>query len=144
VEIPFLAMHGYRLTPGDDRGQLVVEASSYSVDGMGSLVFFGGAEPVEHFVAGDWLMIDEIGSQLCEEWPPSNLELLVNEVATALAVGFGHYVHRFRDVEPFEDWRCNEVESLTQALVGCVGLTTDDSDEYRKVRSLVTAHFHMG
>lgn len=134
-------MHGYRVTSHTDVRE--IEASSHVVGDDGALTLYGGDEVVERWGPNDWLLIDELGVQLTDEWPPTRLDLLVDEVASLLAVRFGHYVWEVRDVEQFADWRCNDMDSLTGALLERVGLTSDSAREHAAVRESIVRHFHL-
>jgi hypothetical protein len=134
-------MHGYRVTL-QNHEVVVIEATSYIVGDDGALEVVGGDERLDRWRPGEWLMIDELGTRLTDQWP-SQLDALINEAATVLAVRDGHYVHGLRDTSAFDDWRCSELESLTQAILGRLGLTGDTSQEHTTVRELISRHFHV-
>lgn len=134
-------MHGYRVTLHVDVRE--VEATSHVVGDDGGLTLYGGDGPVERWDASEWLMIDEFGIRLADEWPPGRLDCLVNEVATLFARHFGHYVWGLRDVDQFADWPCNDLDSLTAAMLERVGLTIDSAREHTAVRDLIIRHFHV-
>jgi hypothetical protein len=134
-------MHGYRVTLHSDVRE--VEATCHVVDDDGGLTLYGGDEPVERWDASEWLMIDEFGVRLSDEWPPDRFDYLVDEVATLLARHFGHYVWGLRDADQFVNWRCNDLESLTATMLERVGLTSDSAREHDAVRDLIVRHFHV-
>jgi hypothetical protein len=135
-------MHGYRVTLRHAEVK-EVEASSYVVNDDGVLTLLGGNEPIERREADDWLMIDEFGARLTERWPPPRLEYLVDEVVTVLGVHYGHYVHGLRDAHGFDDWRCNDLDSLTSAILEAVGLSDQSNTEHATVRESIRRHFHL-
>jgi hypothetical protein len=132
-------MHGYRVTL-QDADVRVVEANRYVVAEDGTLAVIGGDETVERWDAREWLMIHEFGTRLSADWPPPRLDDLVNEVAFLLA---GHYVHRLRDADTFEDWRCNDLDSLPSAMLERIGFAGEDTAEHRSVGELVARHFRV-
>jgi hypothetical protein len=135
-------MHGYRVTL--QHGDLhTVEATGYVVGDDGTITFLGGDDPVERWGPGEWLLVDEFGTRLAERWPPRHLDGLVNEAATLLSVHYGHYVHHLRDLTSFAAWRCNDLDTMTAAILEQVGLTATTTDEYDSLRDLVARHFHL-
>lgn len=134
-------MHGYRVTLRDEVRD--VEASRYAVGDDGALTLYGGDETVERWGPGEWVMVDEFGTRLTDQWPPARVDYLVNEVETLLGVRFGHYVHGLRDVNQFADWRCNDLDSFTGAMLDRVGLTSDSAREDAAVREMIVRHFHV-
>jgi hypothetical protein len=135
-------MHGYRVTVGH-AAMKDVEASRYVVADDGALTLYGADEPVARWGPGEWLMIDEFGTRVSEQWPPSRLRYLVDEVATVLAVRYGHYVAGLRGADAFEDWRCNDVDSLTSAILEQVGLTAESTAEQAAVREAIGRQFNI-
>src|SRR5262245_31703947 len=90
------SMLGFRITKIDGTTS-TIESDGYTVEDSGDLVISGGASELLRCRAGEWVLVDALGSRLAPEWPPDDLDLLVLSVAEVLAVRYGHYVHELRD-----------------------------------------------
>lgn len=101
----------------------------------------GGDEHLGSWGPGEWLIIDELGTQLTDQWPPQ-IETLLNEAGTLLAVRFGHYVRGLSDASVFLDWRCNDLDTLTEAVLDKVGISGRKREEHT-VRELISLHFRL-
>jgi hypothetical protein len=112
-------MIGFRVTMSDGSTRLI-EADAHWVDESGDLIISGGGAEVLECHAGEWVMVDVLGTQLVEHWPPDDLHYLVASVAEERAVRFGHYVHQPQELQRFEDWRMNDLDSLSAQLLATV------------------------
>lgn len=138
-------MIGFQVTMCDG-SSMSVEADDYVVDDTGDLVVTGGGLPVLRCEAGDWVMIDVLGTRLAQRWPPENLGYTVAAVADVLIVSFGHYVHELRQINRFEDWRMNDLDALCRELLAAVGIDDDSTNQRREitaVRELVARDFGL-
>lgn len=138
-------MIGFRVTMSDGSTR-ILEADAYAVDASGDLLVSGGGTDVLECRAGDWVMVDALGARLAREWPPDDLDCLVDSVAEELAVRFGHYVYQLRERHRFGDWRMNDLDALSEQLLAAVGIDAVGSSqlaEVEMVRGLVTRHFGL-
>ena len=138
-------MIGFRVTMSDG-SSTSVEADDYAVDDAGDLLITGGGNAVLECRAGDWVIIDALGTRLAPQWPPEDLEYTVTAVAELLGIRFGHYVHELREIDRFQDWRMNDLDTLCRALLACVGVddkSKSDRAEVTAVRKLVRRDFQV-
>jgi hypothetical protein len=138
-------MLGFRITMSDGTMRSV-ESDRYAVEDSGDLTLSGGASELLRCRSGEWVMVDALGTRLADEWPPDNLDVVVESVAEVLAVTFGHYVHELRDSRKFEDWRMNDLDVLTVQLLGAVGIDSNEKPrraEALAVRGIVARNFHV-
>jgi hypothetical protein len=138
-------MLGFRITMSD--GTLrSIESDRYAVEDSGDLTVSGGTSELLRCRSGEWVIVDDLGTRLAREWPPDDLDLVVQSVAEVLGVRYGHYVHELRDSRRFEDWRMNDLDSLSEQFLAAVGI--DGSEKTRRpeveaVRDVVARHFHL-
>jgi hypothetical protein len=138
-------MIGFRVTMSDGSATSV-EADRYVVDESGNLRVSGGHADLLRCPAGEWLMVDTIGVRLAAVWPPEDLDDVVASVATLLGLRFGHYVHELGEVQPFQDWRMNDLDALSRSLLAAVGIDADVSSaraQVAEVRAAVAQHFRV-
>lgn len=138
-------MLGYRVTLASGSIERI-EADSYEVTNDASALFHGGNRTVAQLPAGTWIEIHEIGERLADSWPSPLLDQVLDTVAARLGVHYGHYVHQLRDLSRFEDWRLNEIDTLTRAIFLAIDEDPDSSDlcqELADVRQLVASGLHL-
>lgn len=138
-------MIGFRITMSDGSTRSI-GADRYTVDDSGELIVNGGDTELLRCRAGEWVVVNALGTRLAERWPPDDLDLVVASVAEELGVRFGHYVHELRELDRFEDWRMNDLDALTAEFLAAVRADAADSShraEVAAVRRLVAGHFHI-
>jgi hypothetical protein len=124
-----------------------LEATNSDVADDGSIAVLADDNVVLRAGAGSWIEIRPIGRRLTTSWPPDNLDLLLDNLSYKLGVGFGHT--QPGGVGPESSYRSgllNELESLTAAVLGRVGLDASHSDnrpEADAVRDIIRRHFHL-
>lgn len=124
-----------------------LEATHYDVADDGSIVVLIDDKVVLRAEAGSWIEIRPVGRRLTTSWPPDKLDLLLDNLSYKLGVGFGHT--QPGGVGPgssYSSGLLNDLESLTAAVLGRVGLEASHSDnrpEADAVRDIIRRHFHL-
>jgi hypothetical protein len=121
-------------------------ATHYDVADDGSLAVVADNDVVFHGEPGSWIEIHPVGRKLTPNWPPDDLDLLLDNLRYKLAVGFGHYVHQIKPASSYSSGLLNELEALTAAVLTRVELDASHSDnrpEADAVRDVIRRHFHL-
>ncbi len=124
-----------------------VPGEQYEIADDGSLVIRGGGTEIDRIAAGGWIQVTNLGTRLAEVWPPATLALVIDNVAELLGVRYGHFVYELRDLDRFADWRLNDLESLTRAVLEAVDEDPDSTNhrhEQRDVRLAIARGFGIG
>jgi hypothetical protein len=138
-------MLGFRITMSDGTVRSI-ESDRYAVEDSGDLTVSGGASELLRCRSGEWVMVDTLGTRLADEWPPHDLDLVVESAAEVLGVRYGHYVHELRDPRRFGDWRMNDLDALSEQFLAAVGIDASEKTrraEVAAVRDVVARHFHI-
>jgi hypothetical protein len=124
-----------------------LEATHYDVTDDGAVVVFADDKVVSRAEPASWIEIHAVGTKLTSNWPPDNLELLLDNLYYELAVGYGHTTpNGLGTVASYRSGLLNELESLTAAVLERVGLEATSSDNRPRadaVRDIVRRHFHL-
>lgn len=123
-----------------------IESDRYVVEDTGDLVMSGGTSELLRCRSGEWVLVDRLGTRLATEWPPDDLDLLVQSVAEVLGVRYGHYMHELRDPCRFNDWRMNDLDALSEQFLAAVGIDATEKSRRQQVdavRDVVSRHFHI-
>lgn len=120
-------MLGYRVSL-DDGSVRTVEASGYKVDDDGSLTLTADGQVVAVIPPGGWISVDEFGTRLAGQWPPSNLANVLNNLAHVLAVNYGHVTWPRGSEATYASEVFNEVDSLAGAVLVSLGIDPASTD----------------
>jgi hypothetical protein len=134
---------GFRVKATDGT-ESTVEATSYEVDGSGTLLLRVADHEVHRVPAGAWLTVDPVGKPLTSDWPPDNLAALLDEFDQIVGLKYGNY-ERVGPVADYESPLLNEMEALVRAIADRIEQDPASTDSvtvklFGEIRAAVLRH----
>lgn len=124
-------MIGYRVTMSDLADRTIDGAARYAVEDDGGLVFTTDGQQVAAIEPGSWVEVHETEPRLVKEWPPADLDYLMENLAELLGVGWGYTGAPAKASDVASEVYNNE-EALLRAAFAAVDAPLDEDKELRR------------